>query len=344
MPARFTHVEKSAHLGNIPAQRPLPRAELSRLHALRHCGVRVAPLSDVSTYSRVLCPVDGSEFSIRALRFASAFARRVDAALAVVTVSPHLTSLEPWASPPGRVPDVRDAQGELAAAVGRFVRDSTGRDDIEVRVESGSVVQEILRVAADWPADLLVMGTHGTSGFDRLVLGSITEKVLRRTSVPVLTIPRFVSGSPALTIESVLCAIDRSEAAGAATTHALGIARDFAARVTPVHVVEHVLDEDPQFSQHFDLEACYRTLEPQLQEWYGARLPPANGHRLEPMQVRFGKANRELLVAAEQVQADLLVIGTAGTPAMFGSTTDHLVRMADVPVLVVPPPPEPHGD
>ncbi len=64
----------------------------------------------------------------------------------------------------------------------------TARLDVVVVV--GNVASEIVRVAEELPADMIVIGTHGRSGFDRLMLGSVTERILRRAPCPVLTVPR----------------------------------------------------------------------------------------------------------------------------------------------------------
>ncbi len=65
---------------------------------------------------------------------------------------------------------------------------------VDIVASEGVAASEIARVAEELPADLLVLGTHGRSGFERLFLGSVTEKVLRSTTVPVMTfLPRHSS-------------------------------------------------------------------------------------------------------------------------------------------------------
>ena len=61
---------------------------------------------------------------------------------------------------------------------------------IHAEVAEGDPVDTIIRRAETWPADLIVMGTHGRTGLERLLLGSVAEKVLRRAPCPVLTMPR----------------------------------------------------------------------------------------------------------------------------------------------------------
>ena len=143
----------------------------------------------VVNISRILCPVDLSVVSRHALDHACALAKWYGAHLTVLYVCPappvpvpptdlagDVTVLPPL--PPDVVEDdVRRFCGALPDVHGR----------LSVVVKSGTPAYEILD-AAD-AADLLVMGTHGRSGFERLFLGSITEKVLRSTHRPVLTVP-----------------------------------------------------------------------------------------------------------------------------------------------------------
>jgi Universal stress protein family len=79
---------------------------------------------------------------------------------------------------------------------------------IEAIIREGNTASEILSQQADLKADLLIMGTHGRSGFERFLLGSITEKVLRKANCPVLTVPRrhpdAVPATPVL-FKQILC-------------------------------------------------------------------------------------------------------------------------------------------
>jgi nucleotide-binding universal stress UspA family protein len=104
------------------------------------------------------------------------------------------------------------------------------------------------------------------------------------------------------------------------------------------HVVEHFINEDPQFARHFDTQDCFQAAEPALRTWYAARVPPEVYATSDvEIELRCGKPSRELLAIARDRHADLIAVGTASAAAMFGSTAHTLVRSADVPVLVVPP-------
>jgi nucleotide-binding universal stress UspA family protein len=115
-------------------------------------------------------------------------------------------------------------------------------------------------------------------------------------------------------------------------------AQSSGATLIVAHVVEHFLNEDPHFARHFDIDDCFRHADPELRAWYTARVPPEAFATCQvEVELRCGKASRELLAIAHDRHADLIAVGTASAAAMFGSTAHTLVRSADVPVLVVPP-------
>lgn len=292
----------------------------------------------MTRYARILCPIDRSPWAARALRYAAALGQQHGAQVTALTVRPSASLLGVW----GEVePDRRAAQDEATAAeVEKFVCEAAPGSAFRVLLAEGMVVPEILRVARDQGADLLVMGTHGAGSVERLLLGSVTERVLRRATIPVLAIPRDTHDAPPEAFTAILCAVDRSDASRRALDHGLALARGCRGRLVLGHVVEHIVNEDPQFAHHFDTEACFRELAPELKAFYGAMVPAdARADCHIDVMLRFGKPGRHLLDMAREAAADLIVVGTASAPAMFGSTAHRVVREAEVPVLVVPPPP-----
>ena len=110
----------------------------------------------------------------------------------------------------------------------------------EAVVREGNTAAEILDQATTMSADLLVIGTHGRSGFERLLLGSVAEKVLRKARCPVLTVPPrlpdAVPSGPVL-FKRILCAVDFSESSMHALKYALSLAQEADACLTVVHVI-----------------------------------------------------------------------------------------------------------
>ncbi len=298
------------------------------------------------TFTRVLCPIDFSESSARAIRYADAIAGWYGATLCVQHV--YVPLVVPVPGLPEAVEvlddDTRERLGEQARA---FVAD-LGCTPTTIVVDSGRPDEEILARAARRDADLVVMGTHGESGFRHLLLGSVTEKVLRQLACPVLTVPPHVEvpsrGVPFLRI---VVGVDFSDWSASALALALSLAAPVQATVIAVHTVEWPWPEPPAPS--FDeLPAAQAQA---LQE-YRRYVTDRASHRLEalladrtPAAVRVetviahGKPHVELLRVAEERGADLVALGVHGRgtidQAVFGSTTNHVVRHARCPVLTV---------
>ncbi|MCU4751772.1 universal stress protein [Natrialbaceae archaeon A-CW2] len=144
-------------------------------------------------YNRILVPTDGSQPATAAIEEGVTLAAQNDAELhALYVVEP--IPLGGFSAGPGPasaewdgVVDKQRAEGEAATAA---VAQRGQEQDVDVveAIEHGKPNQEILEYAADHDIDAIVMGTHGRSGADRLVVGSVTEKVVRKSDVPVLTV------------------------------------------------------------------------------------------------------------------------------------------------------------
>jgi nucleotide-binding universal stress UspA family protein len=292
--------------------------------------------------ARILCPVDFSDFSRRALDYAVGIARWYDARLTALHVLPPIPTFGPPIGE-GLYPplafspqDLRQFQDELAAFAG-----ASGVAAVDTEVVQGSVTGEILRHAADLPADLIVMGTHGRSGFERVMLGSVTEKILRKALCPVLTVPAAAADlAPVNALFSrVLCAVDFSPASIRALALAQSLAGEAGANLCVMNVLEPVSVFEPVAATGGDESAR------QADQRRDAR------HRLEELisddartfaevaeVVVAGKPYQEVLRVAAERRADLIVMGAhggrLGLPA-FGSTAAHVVRDAGCPVLTV---------
>jgi universal stress protein A len=183
---------------------------------------------------RVLCPVDFSDCSRRALHYADALANRYDADLHVVhfylEVVPPAVPLEVPKTPDGD--SVRQATIE---ALGEFVKRAGVTRDVRRLARPGLPVQGVLDYAAEIRADLIVLGTHGRTGLDRALLGSTAERVLHSAACPVLTIPGAAAESAPrdhASFTHVLCAVDFSPASAPVVEHGLSLARDSEAKLT----------------------------------------------------------------------------------------------------------------
>ena len=156
-------------------------------------------------FKHILCPVDFSEASEHAIRYAIALARvhRADITALHVCPPPLVTPVLPAGSGSNAVDDARLLGTQVAA----LFEDATTRGlRVDVVVTRGQPARDILMQAAEWPADVVVMGTHGAGGFEHLVLGSVAEKVIRKAGCAVLTVPPHANRTSTLPFRQVLCA------------------------------------------------------------------------------------------------------------------------------------------
>jgi len=301
-------------------------------------------------FQRILCAVDFSEHSRRALDHAVAIARWYDArvtALYVFAPAPmaavgtSTVAFEPIVltdvDHERLVADVREfAAAELAPGVA-----------LDATVREGVPATEIVECARTTSADLVVIGTHGRSGVERLLLGSVAERVLRRAGCPVLTVPaRQPDAVPAgfPVFKTIVCPVDFSDASMLALEYALSMARETDARLTILHVVSFSLE--PTIFDHAAAEggmtvADFRRLtEQDLEVRLRGTVPTdATGYCHIDTLMTHGKPGTEVVRIATDRHADLIVMGVHGRGAidltLFGSTAQHVVRAAHCPVLTI---------
>lgn len=289
---------------------------------------------------KILCPVDTSDFSRRAVQHALALGGWYEAEVTVLYVRPVVVTPALWFGTPPVLPPEPDGRDEAIESIRAFVREAAGGTPVTIAVTDGAVVDEIVRVAGDLPADLLVMGTHGLSGFERLLLGSVTEKALRKAPCPVLTVPRLAAAQtepPHVTFTTIVCGVDRSAASRRALDYALSLAQEAGGRLVLVHTIEDLSEEDARFAGHFNTPECWSRIAPEIRADYQA-LVPADARVWCDLEVVVpqGKPYHELLKVATDRGAELIVVGTAGSSMPFGTTTQHVLRGAACPVLAVP--------
>jgi nucleotide-binding universal stress UspA family protein len=298
---------------------------------------------------RILCPVDFSVFSTRALRHAAALARRFEARLVVLHVVPQW---RPYVNMPAPFPEPMLANPVLCAQVKRDVADLVADViasgvPVETVVREAEPWREILTVAAEKAVDLIVMGTHGRGGFEHLLMGSVAEKVLNRATCPVVTVCHEEGRTweaPGL-VRNILCATDLSPASAPTIRYALSLAAEFQCTLTLLHVLDGLASLDSPvhanlppavtvLSQHEEVarRELREAVASDAREWCSI------DERIVP-----GRAAEEILRVAAQVAADIIVIGghrhTSVARTVLGSTSQSVVRAASCPVLTVRVPP-----
>jgi nucleotide-binding universal stress UspA family protein len=293
----------------------------------------------------ILCPIDGSEPSLHALRQAVAVAEWSGARVTVLHVSlPVYAAVREVAAT--AEDSIVDNSARLKRLLARSVSKEAGSHiDVEFDFQEGDIVKEILSAVDRLGIDLIVIGTHGVGGFAHLMLGSITEKVLRRAACPVMTVPPREVDVSRLPFERILCATDFSDCSFRAVEYAMTMAEQAGARVVLVHVVEWpwVEPPPPAFETLPEEQAVALARFREHEELRSAELLrvllPAGFENHCAIRVVHGKPYEQILRVAFEDQADAIVLGVHGRRAvdlaLFGSTTSQVVRRASCPVLTL---------
>ncbi len=288
----------------------------------------------------ILCPIDFSEFSARAYRHALSLAEHYRAKLVVLHV------IELWRYPSAGFAATVERYDDFCQSLcekgkkqlQEFLKDNT-HDEIQPELAVHSepdAPNAILSFAQALKADVIVMGTHGRRGYDRLMLGSVTDRVMRRAPCPVLAVclpppDSLAAGKPpghVHHLNRVLFCTDFSENSARALENAMSVTAEYDAELTLLHVLEEV--PSPAKTE----EAIAATTE-QLNEL----IPPDRRQALKiKTVVRTGKPYAQIIQLAREAQIDLVVMGVRGRGALdlavFGSTTYRVMQLGPCPVLV----------
>ncbi len=307
------------------------------------------PIAGRRNIENILCPVDFSEFSQNAFTYATCIARQLRSRLFVqhtVHLSPtvYLGSADPLVGCHALDATLRQAGVEMRrlAAVARLQL-----REVQLLVNEGDIRNRLLQSIQQNDIDLVVMGTHGRKGFNRLALGSLTERIVHEAKCPVLVVCRphkdFVTPEELqpVHLNTVLFATDFSPNSDRALTEALHWASLWSARVILFHAVKEI---PPELKGRVDLSPEFNPyIEKQLVEAWRIlheRVSIAADKNLEiECEVRHGDAKEQILQFAEEQGADLIVMGSRGLdmPATtWGSTISGVVRDGRFPVLAVP--------
>jgi nucleotide-binding universal stress UspA family protein len=291
---------------------------------------------------RILCPTDFSEFSRHALDHAAAIAGWYGARLCVLHVSP----VPPVIDSP-TIPLTEGDRERVIETLQGFTRHLPAEIPLELKVEEAARVHNgIVRQAEEMDADLIVMGSHGRSGFERLLLGSVAETVIRQAPCPTLVVPRRAGDRPPdepVRFHRILCPVDFSDGSARALEYALALAEESDARLTLLNVIEipPELNELPAAGEiDVNVDRIRAAAEADRLRRLRQLIPAeARVYCMVETSVHEGAAYREILSVARERHADLIVMGVRGRGALdllvFGSNTARVARSANCPVLVV---------
>lgn len=286
--------------------------------------------------NHILVPVDFSEYSDRAAEYAIFLAETFGAKLtllhAIVLFQEDIeeeSHLEEYQ----KVVEIKEAITRKKLQQHNEAANSKGVEIHTELLRGISPADVILQYVADQEIDLVVMGTHGRTGIKKWIYGSVAEKVVRLSSVPVLTIHHPIEN---LEINKILVPVDFSVYSRQAIDFARSFAEQFHARVEFMHVIEQEIH--PAYFTS-EIESLFQ-LDPELKDRALQRLREfVDAKDNESVVVKEGKAYQEIIDHIRENNVDLTIMATRGKTGLehflIGSTTERVVRLATSPVLTV---------
>ncbi len=293
----------------------------------------------------ILCTTDFSDFSNYAVPYAIRLTKAFRAKLYVC----HVIDVTPIAAYDGAVVQWVDQQ----KAVTEYAQDQLNRLvgetslDVEQVVILGHPVDDITRLAREKEIDIVIAATHGRSGLKRMVLGSVTERLVQSLPCPLLSIRSPEKELPAaldmeIEMKKILVGCDFSADSLLAFEYALSLAQEFQSELHLAHVIEppiykHLFKQDMKPS-----EALRESIREPLDAMLNKMVPEEAQHwRQHKTALLAGQPHEELTRYARLNGMDLIVLGIRGhglvETLLVGSTTDRVIRQAQCPVLSVRP-------
>jgi nucleotide-binding universal stress UspA family protein len=305
----------------------------------------------MSTFpTTILLATDGSEEAELAARMGAELADKTGSELQVV----HVFGITPWypAYPEATGFDGAEAEDPVLEEDFQLISEQRARDLLDAEVEKirsaggtvaqahrreGWVSQEIVGLAQDIGAGLVVVGSRGLGRIRRALMGSVSDSVVRHAHCPVLVVRDGEREGDYLP-STILLALDGSEEASMATRTAVDLADRLDSELHVVHVGEVRPVYHPERhgyrARYEELqEKAERLLDEEVDKVKTAGRTIAKGH------LRMGRPDEEIVVLGEEIGADLIVTGSRGLGgirgALMGSVSDSVVRHAHCAVMVV---------
>jgi nucleotide-binding universal stress UspA family protein len=286
-------------------------------------------------FERILFPVDFSERSRAAAPFVLSMAQRYKAHVIVLHVLQPPPPL--YAGMNTVYPEVYDFEGlsaDLRAELQKFTDAELPKVSVTCVVETGDPAAVIIEFAENENISLIAMPTHGYGRFRRMLLGSVTAKVLHDAKMPVWTAAHAPEASHRAHPQPrhILCALDLKSESHQALEFALELAADTQATVEVVHVAAEGVVEPVQAESkmHALLAAAARTGPVKIQE-------DAGGPEVDEV-VNGGSVSHVVRTVALQKRSDLVVVGRGCIQTTLGqlrANAYEIVREAPCPVLSV---------
>lgn len=298
--------------------------------------------------STIVVPLDESEVSETALPVAKAFATDSGAAVLLVSVVDVSTEFAAWL---GDSSDAEDLQREQARTQ-EYLNGIASRfdgSDVQTVVRTGRPEVEILDVVDQAADPIIVMSSHGRSGFNRVLVGSVANRIVSGSHCPVVVVRASDDGEPVpdiRTIDTVLVPLDGSSFAEQALDVVQSTLSSKTLQIHLVRVPETVTwATSPGMTGAASYQMVETYMEASTEEAKAYLTEVANrlkerGHTVN-WEVRNGVIADEIAASADEHKVDLVVIATHGRTGfrriVMGSVAERVLREASAPLMMVRP-------
>lgn len=291
----------------------------------------------------ILCATDFSDFSNRTIPYGVALAKEFDAKLYVC----HVIDFSSIAIYGEFQLNPVDQQVRIKKQAAEQLDQLIGKQPVkwEPLISAGHIADELSRLVEEKEIDLVIAATRGRSGLKRFILGSVTERLMRVLSCPLMVVhsPEHQFVNPVnqqIRLKKILVGCDFSPDSDLAFQHALSLAQEFEAGLHLVHVIEPSVYKDLTKPDNTLGEEIQQGVHDRLTEKLLAMVPEDARHWCAPKtRILQGQPYEELGQYAKTEDVDLIVLGVRGhgliKTLFLGSTTDRVVRQAPCPVLSV---------
>ena len=291
---------------------------------------------------KILFPTDFSESANNAMNWALMLAKNFEAHLDMLhAVVLHADDVgeEVFARFPDIDKCIESLMKNADSRLEKTIEDS-GQISIKQHVRRGMAkVEEIINFAEEMKTDLIVMGSHGRTGITKALIGSVTERVVRGASCPVLTVKKDKFKHDTVDVKRIILPIDFSENCRASVKYAVVLAKLLGVKLEVLHVIDSLV-HPAYYSVGLDSPSKLDTeLESRIKESIAKFMQEENVMLDYDTTVLEGKPYKQICEFADHKEESLIIISAHGSSKlerfMIGSTTDRVIRKANSPVLTI---------
>jgi nucleotide-binding universal stress UspA family protein len=293
----------------------------------------------------ILCATDFSYLSNYAVKYAITLAKEFNAKLYLCHVVDISTTAAYDEAPGLYEVQCRNAEGYGLDQLTKLV--GSNQIDWEPVVITGTVADEIAQLAKHNTVDLVITAARGRSGLARLILGSVTERLMRTLECPLLAVRAAedeisISDDSEIRFKRILVGCDFSSDSNLAFEYGLSLAQEFQSELHLVHVVAPPIYKSPPKPPAEVRTNVRQELYDQLNEKLQNMITPEIMNWCSPVTDLLAGHPHEEIVKYSTIKAiDLIVLGIRGHSLIeslfIGSTSDRVMRQAPCPVLLVRP-------